>query len=317
MNPFKYSSDNKRYHTLAYHNLTHGGKSKKAVIDAGLSCPNIDGSKGYGGCIFCDGGSGYFTASPEESVSRQIQCEVERIKVKTPDVAITGYFQAHTNTYCTAEKLDSMLNEAVSTGLLNAISVATRPDCIDESKVKIIEKYNEQIPVFVELGLQTVHDETAKLINRCYSFDTFRHSFEMLKNSGIRTCVHIINGLPGENKEMMLETAEKLGSMMPNGIKIHLLHVIKGTVLASMYNSGKYIPMTFDEYIDTVVSQLELIPAEVVIERITGDADKTKLLAPMWSKDKIKVLGTIDKTMAARNTWQGRLASCKKDISRV
>lgn len=311
-NPFKYSNDNKRYHTLAYHNSCSNIKWQKAVIDAGLTCPNIDGSKSVGGCIFCSGGSGYFTHGSVISITDQIKLEVERIKAKNPTVSVTAYFQAHTNTYCEPLKLESMLGEALSTGMIDGLAIATRPDCLSPDIMDILNKYSLVVPLTVELGLQTVSDDTAELINRRYSYEEFISGFTMLKNNGIRTCVHIIDGLPGEDKAMMLNTARSLASLRPDAVKIHLLHVIMNTRLADMYCSGNYFPLSFEEYVDAVVSQLELLPEETVIERITGDADKSQLLAPLWSRDKIRVLGTIDKEMAIRNTWQGRLFVAEK-----
>lgn len=313
INPFKYSDDNKRYHTLAYHNKQTGEKSKKAVIDAGLSCPNIDGTKGRGGCIYCDGGSGYFTGDPEVSIANQLKAERDRIFVRTPGVSITGYFQAHTNTYCSPMKLKAMLDEAIGTGIIDSVALATRPDCLSDAVIAVLSEYSKIIPLSLELGLQTANDRTAKLINRCYDFEVFEKNLLKLKSAGIRTCVHIIDGLPGESHSDMLRTAEKLAELRPEGIKIHLLHVIEGTVLAEMWHREEYIPMSFEDYVETVIDQLELLPPEMVIERITGDADKTKLLAPMWSKDKIRVLGTIDKRMAVRNTWQGRLYTLESE----
>ena len=307
MNPFPFSDDNKRYHTLSYHNRhTYGKRIFKAVIDAGFTCPNIDGTRGLGGCIFCDGGSGYFTASSRLSVSEQYLLEEKRIREKYPKAGIIAYFQAHSNTYCTPERLKALLSEAVSCGA-EGIAIATRADCIDGEKADIIASL--PVPVTVELGLQTVSDETAAKINRCHSFAEFLEGYRLLKNRKIRVCVHIIAGLPGEKRENMLETARSLGRLRPDGVKIHLLHVIKGTRLCEMYESGEYTPLEKAEYIDTVIGQLELLPQETVIERITGDGDKKKLAAPLWSADKISVLGGIDKRMAEIGTYQGRLFS--------
>ncbi|MGN0578755.1 MAG: TIGR01212 family radical SAM protein, partial [Ruminiclostridium sp.] len=303
MNPFPFSDDNKRYHTLSYHNRhTYGKRIFKAVIDAGFTCPNIDGTRGLGGCIFCDGGSGYFTASSRLSVREQYLLEEKRIREKYPAAGIIAYFQAHSNTYCTSGRLEAMLSEAVSCGA-EGIAIATRADCIDEEKAEIIASL--PVSVTVELGLQTVYDETAARINRCHSFAEFLEGYRLLKNKKIRVCVHIIDGLPGENRENMLESARVLGKLRPDGVKIHLLHVIIGTRLCEMYESGEYTPLEKADYIDTVIGQLELLPPETVIERITGDGDKKKLAAPLWSADKISVLGGIDKRMAELETYQG------------
>lgn len=305
MSGFKFSDDNKRYHTLSFHNRkTYGRKMFKAVIDAGFTCPNIDGTKGRGGCIFCDGGSGYFTNKNTLSVSEQLDLESKRIHTKYPDAGITAYFQAHSNTYCTFERLRRLINEAIEWGV-DSIAIATRADCLDEEKASFLGSLS--IPVTVELGLQSVYDCTAEKINRCHSYEDFLKGYNLLKGFGIRSCVHIINGLPDETTDMMLSTAKLLGQLKPEGVKIHLLHVIKGTRLCEMYESGEYTPMKKEEYIGTVVNQLRFLPPETVIERITGDGDKTKLVAPLWSKDKISVLGSIDKRMKELDVYQGDL----------
>lgn len=305
MSGFKFSDDNKRYHTLSFHNRkTYGRKMFKAVIDAGFTCPNIDGTKGRGGCIFCDGGSGYFTNENTLSVSEQLDLESKRILAKYPDAGITAYFQAHSNTHCSLERLRRLVNEAVEWGV-GGIAVATRADCLDKEKASFLGSLS--IPVTVELGLQSVHDRTAEKINRCHSYEDFLKGYNLLKSFGIRTCVHIINGLPDETTEMMLSTAKLLGQLKPEGVKIHLLHVIKGTRLCEMYENGEYTPMEKEEYIETVVNQLRFLPPETVIERITGDGDKTKLVAPLWSSDKISVLGSIDKRMKELDIYQGDL----------
>lgn len=303
MNPFKFSDDNKRYHTLSYYNKhTFGRKIYKAVIDAGFTCPNIDGSKGMGGCIFCDGGSGYFTTG-SISVTEQLKREYDRISKKIPDASVIAYFQAHTNTYAPVEVLRKLYKEAVDFGV-EGISIATRADCITP---EIIELFKElRVPVTVELGLQSIHDKTAQIINRGHTYEEFLNGYSLLKKSGIRVCVHIINGLPEETKKMMLETAKALGKLRPDGVKIHLLHVIEGTRLSEMYEKGEYTPLKKEEYIDITVRQLELLPPETVIERITGDGDKAKLIAPLWRVDKISVLGAIDVLQKERNSFQGK-----------
>ena len=305
INSFPFSEDNKRYHTLNFHNKRiYERKIFKAVIDAGLTCPNIDGTKGIGGCIFCDGGSGYFTNENTISISEQIALERKRIHEKYPDAGIIAYFQAHSNTYCSLYRLKEMISEAIESGI-DGISLATRADCLDEENADFLSSI--KLPLTVELGLQTADDDTAVRINRCHSYDDFLMGYNMLKKRGIRTCVHIIDGLPGENKAKMLETAQKLGKLRPEGVKIHLLHVIEGTRLADIYKKGEYKPLEKAEYIDIVTEQLRYLPPETVIERITGDGDKRKLIAPLWSMDKISVLGGIDKLMKEKDIYQGDL----------
>ena len=308
-NPFRYSDDNKRYHTLNYYNKTgFTGKVFKAVIDAGFSCPNKDGTKGTGGCIYCMSGSGYFTKKTDgeiyDNVKRQLAAEKERIYKKHPDSLITAYFQANTNTYAPVATLKEAYTAALDFGV-HGISIGTRADCLPDDVIALLSQINNRTHLTVELGLQTVHDKTAQIINRCYTYDEFLTGYRKLKNAGIRTCLHLIDGLPGETKADMLETAKEVARLHPDAVKIHLLHVNRNTALEQIYLSGNYSPLTRDEYIDIVISQLEYLPADIVIERITGDADKRCLVAPLWSADKTAVLGGIDRQMKLRDTYQG------------
>lgn len=304
--PFAYSSDNKRYHTLNYHNKKkYGGKVFKAVIDCGLSCPNIDGSKGTGGCIFCNGGSGYFT-SPALSVTAQLETEYKRISRKHGDVQIITYFQANTNTYAPVERLREIYTSVLKYPFVRGISIGTRGDCLPDDVLSLLTELNVLTDLTVELGLQSIHEKTIDLINRCCTHEEFLQGYEKLKKLGIRTCLHIINGLPHETAEMMTETARQTAALHPDAVKLQMLHVIRGTRLAEMYENGEFELLSRDEYIDIIVRQLELLPPDTVIERITGDGDKSKLIAPAWSADKKSVLGGIDKELARRNTWQGK-----------
>ena len=307
MNPFPYSNDNKRYKSLAYENALSGEKTYKAVIDAGLSCPNIDGTKGRGGCIYCDGGSGYFTANPEVTIEKQLTDELLRIRKKAPQATAIAYFQAHSNTYAQLPKLCDMFEAALLHEGICGLSIATRADCLPPEVLDYLTELSYRTKLTVELGLQTAFDKTAERINRCHSFDEFVEGFNLLKERKIRVTVHIINGLPCETADMMVSSARILGKLRPDGIKIHLLHVIQGTEICKMYESGDYYPMELCEYVDTVVRQLEVLPQETTIERLTGDGERQTLVTPMWSRDKIRVLGSIDKLMAERETWQGKL----------
>lgn len=294
MNSFPYSNDNKRYRTLVYHNLqTYGGRVFKATVDAGLSCPNA------GGCVFC-----VQNAFDTRTIEDQFAAEKARILAKCPSAKILLYYGLRTNTNCSPERLSEMLCEAERLGAF-AVSLATRPDCLDADKARILAEC--PLPLTVELGLQTIHDSTAALINRGHTYADFLCGYELLKRHNIRVCVHIINGLPNETREMMLDTARALGKLRPDGVKIHSMHVLRGTELYEMYQSGAYTPIEKDEYIDIVARQLELLPPETVIERVTGDGDKSLLAAPQWSRDKISVLGGIDKRLADLDTYQGRL----------
>lgn len=303
---FKYTDDNKRYHTLAYYNKRRYGKKVfKAVIDAGFTCPNKDGTKGTGGCIFCRKGSGYFTGSPEISVFSQIESETERIRRKYPDAGIIAYFQANTNTYAPVEALRRIYKPVAEYGGITGISIATRPDCISDETADFLSELSKTTDLTVELGMQTVHDKTLEIINTGYCRREFLEGFYRLKERNIRTCLHIINGLPGETEEMMLQTARKTAELKPDAVKIQLLHILKDTPIEQMYNDGKIKPMEYEEYISVAVSQLESFPPETVIERITGDGDKRFLVSPKWSANKIAVLGGIDKEFVRRNTYQG------------
>lgn len=305
-NPFIFSLDNKRYHTLNYYNKTiFGKKIYKAVIDCGFTCPNIDGSKGTNGCIFCDGGSGYFTDG-SIPVKEQIEKEKKRIYNKYGDVPITAYFQANTNTYAPVETLRRLYFSVLEFPEICGISIGTRADCLPDDVLDLLSELSERTSLTVELGMQTVHEKTIEKINRCCSHAEFLDGYFRLKKRNIRTCLHIINGLPDESPEMMTETARQTAELKPDAVKLQMLHVIKGTELENLYNQGKIRMLTKDEYIDIIVRQLEILPPETVIERITGDGDKSKLVAPMWSADKISVLGAIDKRLAVLDTWQGK-----------
>ncbi|MBO5103667.1 MAG: TIGR01212 family radical SAM protein [Ruminococcus sp.] len=305
-NPFIFSLDNKRYHTLNYYNKTvFGKKIYKAVIDCGFTCPNIDGTKGMNGCIFCDGGSGYFTDG-SIPVKEQIEKEKSRIYGKYGNVPITAYFQANTNTYAPVETLRRLYFSVLEFPEICGISIGTRADCLPDDVLDLLSELNEKTSLTVELGMQTVHEKTIEKINRCCTHTEFLDGYFKLKKRNIRTCLHIINGLPDESPEMMTETARQTAFLRPDAVKLQMLHVIKGTQLENMYSQGKIRMLEKDEYIDTIVRQLEVLPPETVIERITGDGDKSKLVAPLWSADKISVLGAIDKRLADLDTWQGK-----------
>ncbi len=305
-NPFKYSDDNKRYHTLYYHNKhTFGKRMIKAVIDAGFTCPNIDGTKGYGGCTYCTSGAAEFALSSKISVSEQLFSEKERINAKYKNAGIIAYFQAHTNTYAPLEEIQRIYYEALSHSFVSGISIATRPDCLEDEKIDYLASLSEKTYLTVELGLQTANDNTGELINRRHSFSEFLSAYEKLKQNNIRVCVHIINGLPLETCDMMIDTAKTLGALKPDAVKIHLLHIMKNTVMEKQYYNGLINEMSFDDYVKTVCSQLLYLPPETVVERITGDGSKQNLIAPKWSTNKISVLGAIDKYLFDNNLFQG------------
>lgn len=305
LNPFPFSEDNKRYHTLYYHlKHTFGKRMVKAVIDAGFTCPNIDGSRGFGGCTYCTSGAAEFTLSSSYSVKEQITLERERILKKYKNAGIIAYFQSHTNTYGELTHLKALYEDALKEGV-EGISIATRADCLSDEIIKYLKELSDKTYLTVELGLQTVFDKTAEKINRCHSYEEFLESYTKLKENNIRVCVHIIDGLPGENFDMMLETAKKVGKLKPDGVKIHLLHIMKNTAVLKQYEKGEFKAMEFDDYVKTVCNQLLYLPKETVIERITGDGSKENLVAPRWSTNKIAVLGSIDKYLYDNNLYQG------------
>lgn len=301
---FKYSLDNKRYHTLNFHLKTlFSDRVFKAVIDGGFSCPNIDGAVSYGGCSYCKEGSGEFT-SPG-SITEQLEKERARILEKWGDKKLIAYFQAHTNTYAPIEVLRAKYEQALKHPSVVGLSIATRADCLPEDVLNYLEDINKRTYLTVELGLQTVSDETAEKINRGYDFKTFEKAFYRLKKRGIRVVVHIINGLIDENREDMLNTAQVLGKMEPDGVKIHLLHILKGTRCEREFDEGILKPLSKEEYIDITVNQIRYFKEECVIERVTGDGKKDSMVAPLWSLDKISVLGGIDKRFAELGAYQG------------
>ena len=312
MNTFPYSMDNKRYHTLHYYNMQKfGERVYKAPINAGFTCPNIDGTKGVGGCVYCDGGSGYFTDSSIVSVNEQLKRQIALIHLKHPKAKINAYFQSYSNTYADSDILRNKIEPVLDFPDVIAVSVATRADCLKDDALNYLKELSEKINLTVELGLQTTNDNTAEIINRGHTFSEFRNGYDRLKSIGIRTVVHIINGLPKEDEGIMLQTAKTLGKMKPDGVKIHLLHIIRGTKLEQMYLNGLYRPLEKEKYVSIVVKQLEYLPPETVIERLTGDGDKNKLIAPAWSKNKISVLGAIDKLQANCDSYQGKFLNDK------
>lgn len=305
---FSYTIDNKRYHTLNYHLIkTFGEKVYKAVIDAGFSCPNIDGTVGVKGCAYCLSGASEFTNDATFSITEQLEKERERISKKHKNPKLIAYFQAHSNTYADIKILKEKYDEALCFPDVVGLSIATRPDCIDEEIADMLSEYKDKTYLTVELGLQTVNDKTAKEFNRGYNYDTFLSAYNILKSRGIRVCIHIINGLMSETKDDMINTAKTIGKLQPDAVKIHLLHILRGTRYEKEYEKKRLIPMDKDVYINTVIRQLEYLPQTTVIERITGDGSKENLIAPLWSLDKISVLGGIDKEMNAQNTYQGIL----------
>ncbi len=308
-NKFKYSNDNKRYHTWNYHlHQKFGCKVFKVALNGGFTCPNIDGSKGTGGCIYCSGGSGDFAGDPAHSILMQFDEVKERMHKKWREAKYIPYFQAHTNTYAPAfvlrERFEGVLNQENVVG----ISIATRADCLEDDVLEYLSELNERTYLIVELGLQTIFDETGEKINRCHTYADFLEGYGKLRERGINVCVHLIDGLPGETTEMMLQSAREVARLKPHCVKLHLMHVLKGTRLADMYEKGEFSLMTLEEYVETIVNQLEVFPAETVIQRLTGDGGRDSLIGPLWSLKKFVVLNEIDKLMIKHDTYQGAKA---------
>lgn len=288
-----------KYYSLNnYLRDTFGCKVYKLSLNGGFTCPNRDGSIDTRGCIFCSkGGSGDFAESPLLSISEQIEAGKKRVENKIKDGKYIAYFQAFTNTYAPVEVLREKFTEAMESEDIVALSVATRPDCLGDDVLKLLAELNKIKPVFVELGLQTIHQKTADYIRRGYTLEVYDEAVKNLKSIGINTVVHIIIGLPGESKSDMLETVRYVCKSGIDGIKLQLLHIIKGTDLEKDYNSGKFTLPSLDEYIDIIKSCVEIIPEGVVIHRLTGDGAKKDLVAPLWSADKKNVLNKINKAL--------------------
>ena len=277
----------------------YGKKIYKVSINAGFTCPNRDGKLGERGCIFCSaGGSGDFAEDSGLSISEQIEAGKRRIEKKIPsEYGLIAYFQAFTNTYAPVETLRNVYMEAVAHPEVEIISVATRPDCLSEEVLNLLSEINKIKPVWVELGLQTIHEKTAEYIRRGYPLATFDEAVGNLRKRGIETIVYIILGLPGESREDMLETVRYVGESGVQGIKLQLLHVLKNTDLAEDYLAGKFQCLTLDEYAELVKDCLEILPEDIIIHRMTGDGDKKILIAPEWSGDKKNVLNTLNRVL--------------------
>ena len=277
MSKFKYAfDDNKRYHTWNYYlRNTFGEKIFKVSINAGFTCPNIDGKVAYGGCTYCSKeGSGDFAGNPKDDLIKQFNDIKEMMLRKWPNAKYIGYFQAYTNTYAPLEVLKEKYETILAQDDVVGLSISTRPDCLEDDVLEYLAELNERTNLWVELGLQTIHDSTSKIINRGHDYKTFLEGVEKLKSKNIKTVVHIINGLPGEDYNMMMETAKAVADLNVHGIKIHLLHVIKNTPMARMLEKNMMSLMTQDDYVNLVCDQLEILPPEMVIHRLTGDGKK-------------------------------------------
>lgn len=306
----------KPYHSLDYEmKRRFGTKVYKIALEGGMTCPNRDGTIGTGGCIFCSaGGSGDFAVPlqgaagmTEESVHRQIDLAISRIsrKMGSSPGAYIAYFQSYTNTYAPVSYLRQLFTAAILHPEIRVLSIATRPDCLPEEVLDLLEELNQIKPVWIELGLQTIHPDTARLIRRGYELDCFTDAKNRLRRRGLEVIVHVILGLPGEDRTQMLETVSWLGSNDIQGIKLQLLHILKGTDLALLYEQTPFPVMSMEEYLDLVIDCFSLLPPEIVIHRITGDGPKNLLIAPLWSANKRLVLNTLTRRFQERGITQG------------
>ena len=319
-NPYEYSDSNKRYMTYDWYlKERYGGKVAKVPLDIGSTCPNLDGRRGHGGCIYCLNGS---SSAVGESIEEQYKRGCEIMSRKWKPVGFIPYLQSNTNTYGDIDRLRGIYDTAASLEGAVMLDIATRADCLGDDVLSLLHDTAEKIPLTVELGLQTTNDTTAERINRCHTFGEFCEGYEgliglrdrvnaefpadtFIKNR-FTVAVHLINGLPGEGREEMLKSAADTAKLHPDIVKIHLMHVLNGTVLGEMYERGEYSPMEREEYVGIVCDQLEILPPDTVIGRITGDGMADTLLAPQWSRRKTEVVNEIDKELYRRNSFQGK-----------
>jgi radical SAM protein (TIGR01212 family) len=305
---YPFPTDGKRYYTWNRHLRDEFGmKIFKVALDAGFDCPNRDGTVAFGGCTFCSAaGSGDFAGDRVDSIADQFEERKNKMHQKWKDAKYMAYFQAYTNTHAPLPVLKEKFEAALAVDGVMGLSIATRPDCLPDDVVEYLAELNQRTYLWVELGLQTVHERTANLINRAHDFSCYLEGVQKLRKHGIRVCTHIINGLPLEDNKMMLETVREVAKLDVQGIKIHLLHLLKGTPMIKQYEKGLVEFMDKDDYIGLVVDQLELLPPKMVIHRITGDGPINLMIGPMWSVNKWDVLNGIDAELERRESWQGK-----------
>ncbi|UCZ52370.1 TIGR01212 family radical SAM protein [Bacillus shivajii] len=306
----------KRYHTWNSHlKRTFGEKIFKVPLDAGFDCPNRDGNVASGGCTFCsERGSGDFAGNRKDDLVTQFTTIKEKLHNKWKKGKYIGYFQAYTNTYAPVEELREMFEVILEQEDVVGLSIATRPDCLPDDVVEYLAELNERTYLWVELGLQTVHDRTGDLINRAHDYQCYVDGVNKLRKHNIRVCSHIINGLPLEDYNMMMETAREVAKLDVQGIKIHLLHLLKKTPMVKQYEKGMLEFMSLDEYVKLVCDQLEVIPSSMIVHRLTGDGPADLMIGPMWSLNKWDVLNSIDHELKRRNSWQGKYYNAQKEV---
>ena len=302
----RFDSNNRYYSLNSYLKEKFNEKVYKLSLDGGMTCPNRDGTLGSRGCIFCsEGGSGEFAADRKLSVNEQIAAAKLRIKDKAKCNKYIAYFQNFTNTYAPYDYLEKIFTQAIESEEIVALSIATRPDCLQSSVLNLLERLNRIKPVWVELGLQTMHENTAKFIRRGYDLACFEKAVENLKAINIEVIVHLILGLPFESREDILESVYYVSKLKVNGVKLQLLHILKGTDLEKYYNDGKIHVLSLKEYTDILIDCIRILSKDIVIHRITGDGPKSILIAPKWSGDKKRVLNYINSELKKRDIFQG------------
>ena len=318
-------SDGRPYYSLnAWLKDTFGRKIYKLALDGGMTCPNRDGTLGTGGCIFCShGGSGDFAEPRHTSVTEQINAakasvhrKMKETETQSEEGCYIAYFQSYTNTYAPVSYLRPLFTEAICHPEIAALSIGTRPDCLPDEVISLLKELNTIKPVWVELGLQTIHEETAKIIRRGYPLPVFSDTVRQLKSAGLTVIVHVILGLPGESREDMLATVHWLASFSPaiDGIKLQMLHILKDTELAALYEAAPFPVFTMDEYIDLLINCIRLLPPEMVIHRLSGDGPKKLLLAPLWSGNKRLFLNSFSKALRESGAYQGEWFSAENTV---
>lgn len=311
---FKYSFDNKRYHTYNYYlKSTYHNKVAKIAIDANFTCPNRDGTKSSGGCIFCNavGSSDFSSVYTGDLLKQYKDYKNTYIDPKWPNAFTIPYFQAFSNTYGPLSKIKNMIEPFLKLEEVKEISLATRSDCLTEEIINYLNSLTSKIEVWLEIGVQTSNNESLKLMNKGETFEEIKNNLKLLDNTDIKVCLHIINGMPNETEKDMLKTINDISEIRYHAIKFHMLEVLKGTKLAKLYEENPFHILTRDEYLDILIKQLEMLPPEIIIERINGDASKEELIAPLWISNKTDFRNQLDMEMARRDTYQGKKYECQ------
>ncbi|MFV0382031.1 MAG: TIGR01212 family radical SAM protein [Breznakia sp.] len=307
-NPFENSHDNKRYYTWNHYlKTTFHSKVCKVALNAQFTCPNRDGTIAYHGCLFCgESGAGEQIQAFFEPLEIQYEKNKNRMLKKWPNAKTIAYFQAYTNTYCSLHTLQATIEPFYIRDDVVALSLATRADCLEDDKITYLAKLAKQKEIWIELGLQSIHDNSAKAMHRGHDFACFLDCIKRLQHTNLKICVHLMNSLPNETQKMMIASLKRIVQLPIHALKLHMLYIDKHSALGKQYMQKKFSLLSFDEYVDTVIKQLEYTPKHIIIQRLTGDGDKCTLLAPLWSLNKTAILNAIDKEMVKRNTYQGK-----------